>query len=202
MCPHPSRVGRGHLGVGGQLQQSRWVRGLSRVITFLHAVHSAWNALPTSLSGWIANFMRSGNMHLEQPLTQRRAQIHLLLSMEYRSESRLECEGYMRTCISNTKLIEHSNIATGKWARRQDGELTGLRVAGTGGAFPLSCLFEGSHIQRARGIRAGPGRPAQPGLILIFLGGAEATGLQQRRETTACAQRGTGLPLQEAGLGR
>lgn len=34
MNPHPSRVGRGHLGVGGQLQQNKWVRGQSKATDF------------------------------------------------------------------------------------------------------------------------------------------------------------------------
>lgn len=65
----------------------------------------------------------------------------------------------------------------------------------------MSCLFGAPRFQGAWGVRAGPGRPAQPGLVLILLGGAEAARFQQRRETAARAQRGTGLPLQEAGFG-
>lgn len=66
----------------------------------------------------------------------------------------------------------------------------------------MSLLFGGPCIQGARGVGAGPGRPAQPGLILVLLGCAEAAGLQQRGETATGAQRWTGLSLQETGLGR
>lgn len=64
----------------------------------------------------------------------------------------------------------------------------------------MSRVFGRPRIQRARGIGAGPRGPAQPGLILVLLGGAEAAGLQQRGEAAARAQRRAGLPLQEAGF--
>lgn len=89
----------------------------------------------------------------------------------------------------------------GSWGKRQEGALTGFGVPATGRAIPLSCLFGDPCVQGAWGVRGGPSRPAQLGLILILLGGAEAAGLQQRREPAARTQGWTGLPLQEAGLG-
>lgn len=66
----------------------------------------------------------------------------------------------------------------------------------------MSRVFGRPRIQRAWGIGAGPRGPAQPDLILVLLGGAEAAGLQQRGEAAARTQRRAGLPLQEAGFRR
>lgn len=111
---------------------------------------------------------------------------------------RLEHKRHLRSCRNYSRVIR----PWGNCGRHQDRALTGLRVPGAGGAFRWSCLFRGPRIQRAWGIRAGPWRPAQPDLILVLLGGAEAAGLQQRREPATRTQWGAGLPLQETGLRR